>query len=66
MLQVYHSGLNVGNIVRSKGLAWLVRFRCRGSCWCRLISAFGIGVGVLAGGLLGLCDLSNSSTWLGV
>ena len=53
-----HSGLNVGNIVGLKGFVWLVRFGCRRSCWCRLIFEFGIGVGVLAGGLLGLCGLS--------
>ena len=51
---------NVGNIVGLKGLVWIVRFRCRGSCWCRLIFEFGIGVGVLAMmGLLGLCGLST-------
>ena len=50
---------NVGNIVGLKGLVWIVRFRCRGSCWCQLIFEFGIGVGVLAMGLLRLCGLST-------
>ena len=57
-LPCFGPGLNARNIVGLKGLVWLVRFRCPGSCWCRLIFELGIGIGVLAGGLLGLCGLS--------
>ena len=48
----------MGNIVGLEGLVWPVRSRFHRYCLCRLTFVFDIGVGVLAGDLLGQCCLS--------